>query len=222
MDDLGRSLAFPFRDANWVLKFIVGIAFMLLSVIGLGLPVLAGYYIQTVGRSMRSEEPLLPDWTDIGVMFITGFKFCVVYFIYLLPAILLILPALLIGIVAGLGELPDGFGAVVTIYTFGMLLIYIPYILAFTLLSPVITCRFAVNERISEALDIGAILRDFRAVWPTATVTVLLTIILQSLAWVGIFFFLIGVLVTIFYSIVVSAHLFGAVHRTRVREGAVA
>jgi hypothetical protein len=222
MDDLGRSLAFPFRDENWVLKFIIGIAFMLLSVIGLGLPVMAGYYVQTLRRSMRSEEPLLPEWTDIGIMFITGFKFCLVYFLYLLPAILLLLPAILIGIVAGLGELPEGFGAVVAIYSFGMLLIYIPYVLAFTLLSPVIACRFALNERISEALDIGAILREFRAVWPTATVTVLLSIVLQTLAWVGIFFFLIGVLATIFYSIVVSAHLFGAVHRIRIRDGATA
>jgi hypothetical protein len=222
MDDLEKSLAFPFRDGNWVLKFIIGIAFMLLSIIGLGLPVMAGYYVQTVRRSMRDEDPALPEWTDIGIMFVTGFKFCVVYVLYLLPAILLVLPALLIGVVAGVGELPEGFGAIVTIYTFGMLLIYIPYVLAFTLLSPVITCRFALNERISEALDIGAVLRDFRAVWPTATVTVLLTILLQTLAWAGIFLFLIGVLVTIFYSVVVSAHLFGAVHRVRVREGAAA
>ena len=192
MDDLGRAFGFPFRDPNWVGKFLLAMLFMLLALIGLGIPVLAGYFVQTTRRSMYNQEPLLPDWTDIGIMFITGFKFCVVYFLYLLPALLLVIPAVLVSLIAGIGDLPEGAAAITAIYVFGMLLIYVPYLLAFLALFPVITYRFAMNERISEALDIGAVLRDFRIVWPSATVTALLLVILKSLSWLGIFLFLVS------------------------------
>jgi hypothetical protein len=218
MKDLGTAFSFFFKDPSWITKTLIAAAFMLLSLLGIGIPVLAGYHVQIAQRVMRREEYPLPPWSDIGVQFVLGFKYCVVYFVYMLPVILLFLP--IIGFLAATAftESPEAIGALFTVYLFAAMLVMIPYSLALSLSGPVILYRFAENERISEAIDIVRIFKSFKHNWQNTLVVAMITIGIQSFAAIGLFLFLIGIFLTIFYTSTVSAYLAGQLYLQRAPE----
>jgi hypothetical protein len=185
---------------------------MLLCLLGIGFFILAGYFIRVAQRVMRHEPPGLPEWSDIGVLFITGFKFCVALFVYILPILLLTAPLMALGVAAEFNPDNDFFQIATAIYTFGFMLLIIPYSLALTLAQPIIVYRYAVNERIGEALDIAQIIGAFKYRWQSTLIVALLALGIQSLASVGIVFFIVGVAFTIFYSYLVSSYLAGALY----------
>ena len=165
MKDLGKAFTSIFKDPRWVSKVAVAALFMILSIVLIGFIVLVGYFIQLIQRVIRREEYPLPDWSDIGVKFIVGIKFAIVYLVYLLPVLLLAIPIMVIAVTAALTDQPDLMGAFMAVYMFGFTLLVIPYSLALTLLLPIITYRFAREEKMGAALDIGGVISEFRSNW---------------------------------------------------------
>ena len=217
MIDIGKSLGFPFRDPDWVPKFIIGALFMILGVFGLGIPVIAGYLVRTTQRVMRREQTTLPEWTDVGVMFVVGFKWCVAYVLYLLPVFIAILPILLLAALGTLLENNDLVGLLSSVSLVMLLFLFlIPYSILLTLLLPIITVEFAKRERIVDALNVGRVLRVFRAHWRDAVVIALIGIALTALAGFGVLFFLVGVLFTIFYAYLVLAYMAGLLYQAQI------
>ncbi len=222
MKDLGRAFSFIFKDPRWVTKVVIAAAFMLLSLLIIGIFVLVGYFIELTQRVMRREEYPLPEWTDIGVKFVVGVKFAVVYLVYLLPVILLVIPIIGIAMAAAIAEQPEMMAAFVTVYMFGFTLLIVPYTLALTLFLPIITYRFARAEKISDALDVGGVVKEFRGNWENTLIVALIALGIESLAGVGLFAALIGIFFTIFYAYAVSHYLYGALYLHQLeREGAV-
>ncbi|MBP1655183.1 MAG: hypothetical protein H6Q28_1739 [Bacteroidetes bacterium] len=218
MDDFGRAFSFPFRDPQWFVKFLIGSLMCLLCVVGVGFFILAGYFIQITQRAIRNDEPGLPDWSGLGDKFVMGVKIVIVYLVYLLPVILLMIPLLPLAVLTERPEAGDLIGLFSLVYFFGFTLLIVPYSIALTIASPIINYRFALNERIGDALDIGAIIRDFGKNWQNVLVVVLITIGVQSFAWIGVVLFLVGVLFTILYSYMVPAYLSGLLHRDTIRK----
>ena len=145
MKDLGKAFTFIFKDPRWVSKVAVAALFMILSIVLIGFIVLVGYFIQLIQRVIRREEYPLPDWSDIGVKFIVGIKFAIVYLVYLLPVLLLAIPIMVIAVTAALTDQPDLMGALMAVYMFG-----------FTLLRPHLAKNGLVQ--IAEGLDLRALL----------------------------------------------------------------
>jgi hypothetical protein len=217
MDDIGRAFIFPFKDPRWFVKFLVGSVMSLLVFVGVGIFILAGYFVLVTQRAMRGEEGL-PEWDGIGRMFVLGLKIIIVYVVYLLPVILLLLPLLPLAFLVDQAEVGELAGLFSLVYTFGYTLLIVPYSLALTALSPIINYRFALNERVSDGLDLGSILKDFKHNWQNTLVVALITIGIQSFSWLGIILFFVGVLFTILYSYIVPAHLGGMLYRDTVRK----
>ena len=162
MKDIGKAFGLPFKGPSWASKFLIAGLFMLLCFIGIGIPILVGYLIQVTQRVIRREEHVLPDWNDIGIKFVLGFKYCIVYLVYLIPVFLLVIPV--IGLVAATSatDAPEMVGVLSIIYMFGFTLLVIPYSLLLTAIFPIIAYRFALREKISDAIDLGKVFRDFR------------------------------------------------------------
>ncbi len=209
MKDLGKAFTYPFKDPAWVSKLLLSAVFMILSLFVIGLFVMAGYFIQIVQNVMRGERERLPEWNDVGVKFLLGFKYCVVSLIYLLPVFLLLLPLLVLSLIGMVSEEPEFIGVLASIYSFGFILIVIPYSLALALFLPIITYRFAAHERIGEALDIGEMIRNFKRTWQDTLVIALIAIGLHAAAALGLIVFVVGVLFTLFYAYAVSSYLYG-------------
>ena len=212
MKDIGKAFSLPFKDPSWVSKFVIAGLFMILCLLGIGIPVIVGYLIQVTQRVIRREETALPEWNDIGVKFVLGFKYCVVYLIYLIPVLLLMIPVIGLAVATSTTDAPEMVGVLSIIYIFGFTLLMIPYSLLLAAIFPIVAYRFALREKISDAIDLGRIFKDFRANWQNTVVVALIAIGIQSFAFIGILFFLIGVFFTVFYVYLVSAAMHGILY----------
>lgn len=213
MENLDRAFSFPFHQKEWGLKVFVGSLFVLLCLAGLGIPVVAGYMIRVCQRVMKNDEELLPEWSDVGVMFITGIKYIAVTLLYQLPIFLLMIPLLAFAVMGAMTEPSESAAMIFGFYLFGFLLLVVPYTLLYTLLSPVITYRFALNERISDGLDVARVFREFRQQWGNATLSAFLIVVVGIFSALGIILFFVGILATVFYAYLVSAALSGMLYR---------
>ena len=221
MKDIGKAFSLPFKDPSWASKFVIAGLFMLLCLLGIGIPIIVGYLIQVTQRVIRHEEPALPEWSDIGVKFVLGFKYCVVYLIYLIPVFLLVIPVIGLAVATSTTDAPEMVGVLSIIYIFGFTLLVIPYSLLLTAIFPIVAYRFALRERISDAIDLGRIFKDFRVNWQNTAVVALIAIGIQSFAFIGILFFLIGVFFTVFYVYLVSAAMHGLLYLDLPQERSV-
>lgn len=220
MKDLGKAFSFIFDDPQWVSKTIIAALFMLLSLVVIGIFVLMGYFIELTQRVIRREQYPLPEWKDVGVKFLVGFKYFVVLIVYMLPVMLLFVPLLVLTMIASVADQSEAFGAFAAVYTFGFMLLIVPYILLFTLLTPIITYRFALRGRIGDGLDVGAILGDFKRNWQNTLVVAMITVGLESFAGIGILALFIGIFFTLFYAYAVGGYLYGALYLS-TQEGVV-
>jgi len=215
MKDLGKSFSFAFKDPDWVPKFLIAALFMILAIVGIGIFVIAGYMVIVTRRAMKGEDRGLPDWRDLGVMFVLGFKYCIVYLLYLLPMFILFIPLVALSAITRAAGEAGIVESLAVIYSFGMILLVMPYSIAFTVIVPIINYRFAERGRIADALDISAVVRDFKANWQNTLVVALIAVGIQSLAGIGLVLLIVGVIFTIFYSYLVSAHMCGVLYRER-------
>jgi hypothetical protein len=171
---------------------------------------------------MRREQNPLPEWTDIGVMFVTGFKFCMVHLIYSLPIILLYIPFLVITIIAAVthhGEIPDALAGLSFLLMMLVLAVGIPYGLLLTAFSPIIMGRFARNESIGDALDVRELVLAFKKNWQNTLIVALIGVGIRSFSAIGIIVFVIGIFFTIFYSYLVTAYMAGTLALDQPQEG---
>jgi hypothetical protein len=213
VNNIGTAFSFPFKDPDWIVKTLIACVFALLSLLLFGIFILMGYLTGISQRVMRGEEHALPPWTNIGSMLVVGFKLFVVHFLYILPMMLVYVPFLIIiGVTEAIGneQVDPALTGISAMFAALSVLFLLPYALAYTVLSPIINYRFARNESIGEAMDIGAVLRTFRKQWQSTVIVALIAAGLQSvLAGAGIIIMIIGVIVTIVYSYFVSFHLYG-------------
>jgi len=218
MKDLGKAFSFPFKDPDWVAKHILGALFTALSFLLIGIPFVAGYFVQVTQRVMHRQEPAMPSWSGLGEKFLVGLRFCVVYGLYLAPTLLLLVPLLVLAAAAEVANDSDVLALLTVIYSFGYTLAVIPYSLALTLATPIILYRFAERGIIGDALDVRALIREFRGNWQNVLIVALISLGLQSFASVGVIVFLIGMLFTIWYAYLVSAYLGGLLYLERPEE----
>lgn len=218
MKDLGKAFSAYFKDPQWFSKTLIAILWMLLCIVGIGIFVLAGYFVQITQRVMRKEEVVLPSWGDIGAKIVLGFKLIVTYAVYMIPMVILFVPVLILAVLSGAGDEADAMPILFSVYIFGITLLLIPYGLALSLFSPIIMYRFAENERISDALDVAALFREFKGNWQNALVVALITMGIQSIAGMGVFLLFVGVFFTIFYTYVVSSYLCGVLYLSRGQQ----
>jgi hypothetical protein len=221
MKDLGKAFTFFFQDPSWITKTLIAAGFMLLSLLGIGIPVLVGYCIQLTQRVMKREQYPLPAWTDVGVQFVTGIKYCVAIFVYLLPIVLLYIPFIVLLIAGSFAPDSEALGLATTLYMFPFMIFIIAYSVLLAAASPIIMYLFAERERIGDALDIARIFREFKRNWQNALVVALLTTAIESFAFIGIIFFLVGVFLTVFYAYAVSSYLAGLLYLERPQQEVV-
>lgn len=81
-------LTFPFRDAKWKEKMLVGslIAFASFMIPFIPQLLLTGYGVQMARRMvLENAEPHLPEWNDWGALLMDGLRVGLARLIYLLP-----------------------------------------------------------------------------------------------------------------------------------------
>jgi hypothetical protein len=57
MNNLGEAFTYVFSDRDWPVKFLVGILFLFLSIIVVGIPFVTGYFLEIIRRVLIGPSP---------------------------------------------------------------------------------------------------------------------------------------------------------------------
>jgi hypothetical protein len=207
--DFGRTLGFFFQDPNWVQKILIGSLFTILSMFFVGGIFIAGYAARLVRRAARGEPHPLPEWDDLGGMFVEGLSVIGAYLIHLVPAIaafaMLFIPVALMG--EGGSEPPPA----------ALLLLVLLVILAFVLLLAVLFyftaafTRLAIEERFGAAFEVQHNLAFIRRNTGNLLMALAAFLVSNFIAQFGILLLCVGILPATFWSQCVGAYALGEV-----------
>src|SRR5262249_30779361 len=128
------------------------------AVILIGGPLVAGYWLRVIARVGRGETRPLPDWDDLGGLFMDGLKAIGLYLVCLL-ALLLPLGGLrrAPGLVAG-GLSKGSEGAAASVAGLGVLGLYCAFFLMMLILLvylPAVFVRLALSGRFGVGFEFG-------------------------------------------------------------------
>ncbi|MBA4313511.1 MAG: hypothetical protein C0417_12880 [Chlorobiaceae bacterium] len=213
MVDIGDSFKFSFKDPDWVMKYMIGGIFSLLSILILPIPVLYGYYIELLQKVSNNDPNPLPDWKDPGIKFLTGLKYIGVMIIYYLPLLIILVPTLVLFIIMSFWNSHTGNLFESGLFGMFIILTVVPYSIFIYLLQPTITILFSKNESIRDAINIGEVIKLFKIKWEDILVISVLTVVFDFLAVAGILFFIIGIFFTTFFVQIIRFHLYGQIAR---------
>ena len=225
----------PFTD---IAKLIIGALVSVIPVVNL---ISVGYALESSGLGKTKTSKDMPEWKNIGNLFIKGLASSVIRFIYAIPATIVfvtgagfavasmlnayvgtVIPQEMISSVMAGESSPELITQLVsqnwhlalpTLATLGpVLLIGTALMILAQYMAPIAVLNYLKNNRFSEALDIGTVLRKtftmkyFTAWIIAAIVTSIATILLSLIP-------LIGIPIAVFVSGVMTYSMFGDVYR---------
>jgi hypothetical protein len=207
--DFGRTLGFFFQDPNWVQKLLVGSLFTLLSFVFIGGVFIAGYAVRLLRRAARGETYPLPEWDDLGGMFMEGVMAIAAYLLHILPCILafglLAIPFILLGSNDGDPQ-PAAFLVIFPVLILVMLLFF-----AMLFYFTAALTRLAVEERFGAAFEFSQNLAFLKRNTGNILMAVLAFLVSNFIAQFGIILLCIGIIPATFWSQCVAAYALGEV-----------
>ena len=197
--DYGAAFTFINKDENWISKAIMAAVFvLLLPFLGLGSLLLMGWTIAIARRVINSDAELLPDWSELGQIFIDGLKMLVVFFIWAIPAYLL----------GGIGALINSDVVSICVGLIGFL-----YAILLVLLVPAVIGQLAAGASFGQVLNPANSSRLLMAKLPETVIVTALYLIGISLAFTfGLLLCGIGIFATLPYAYGVIGHLAGQLY----------
>jgi hypothetical protein len=198
--DVGRAFSFVFQDPRWVSKVAIGALLILIPIFGW--LVVFGYAMRITRLVATTGTDLpLPEWDDFGGLFMEGLRAFGVAFVWSLPA----------SVISGCLNLSvgDSAGSQLAINC-----LTLPLSVATGLVLAAALGRTAVEGTFAAGLEFGRVLGIVRDRIGDYVVVVLIGYVAVIVAALGLIALCIGVLVTIVYYFLITAHLYGqAYHR---------
>jgi hypothetical protein len=150
--DFGRALKFVTEDPDWIKKILIGGAAMLLSILVVGSILVSGYWVRLIQRAARGEARPLPEWDDLGGLFMDGLRAVGIYLahvlVVMLPLGLAALALVLIGgdfaRLSGGSGMEDAMSELTGVGIFGLYGLFWIAMLLLMLYLPAALTRFAV------------------------------------------------------------------------------
>ena len=210
--DIGKSISFVFEDKKWIEKVLIGGLIMMFTVIFswtiivgvIGGALMLGYMVQLVRNVRQREEYPLPAWDDWGAKIGSGIKLWVIFFVWMLPLIIISFP---FGILTGIGG--EDVGA---LFSLCFSCISILYGIIFFLASPAITIRFAEGEDLSSGFQFSEILEFTKKHVGDIIIAVIVLWLIQMVAgFIGLLLCGIGLFFTGIWAMMVQGHLYGQI-----------
>ena len=212
--DFGRALRFFFEDPKWVTKIILGSLFAMLSFFFVGAFFIAGYVVGITRRTARGESQPLPEWDDLGTLFVDGARALAVYLGHIIPlGILATVLALAVGGVFQSENTPDSLRVMAILIVFaGYVLVTIASI-AVLLYLPAAFTRFVVQDRVAAAFDVRENFLFIKRNLANYGLALLAILAASFLSQFGIILFCIGIFPASFWSSSVLGFVLGEVAR---------
>jgi hypothetical protein len=199
--DLGSSFTYVFEDEEWIKKVLIAALAAFIAFIG-WIPLL-GWSIMITRRVIRRDPVPLPDWSDIGGLFMLGLKGLAIVIVACILPLVLSLPLILISAVANDSD------TIYMLYSICYGCFSIIYGLAIAFVLPASFGILADTDSLPDALNPSKLIALIRAV-PSAYLMALVGGILASIvADFGVILCFVGVFATFAYAAAVMGHLYG-------------
>jgi hypothetical protein len=216
--DLGKSFTFMFEDKDWIAKLGIGGLIVLLSIFIIPIPLVVGYALALTKRVAEGDPTPLPEWTNLGDMYVKGLTAIVGVLVWSIPIIVLACCASLINVSFVSTASNDGSGAQALSGVGGILLACISCLLiivgiAISLFVYAPLTNFALNNQVATFWDFRGNWNFIRANSSNYLIAFLLALVANFIAGLGTIACFIGVFFTSFWGYLVAAHLFGQVAR---------
>lgn len=204
--DLGKSFGFVFEDQDWVKKLLLGGVISIVPILGLAA---VGYMLRTLKNVAAGAPRPLPEWDDLGGDFVKGLVTVVAGFIYALPLLVLFVPVVVLGALAGQNSNSDAGGLLVMA---GVWCLAVPYGLILSAWLPAATARFALDGDLGAFFRFGEIWGLIRRNLGNYIIALLVYMVVsQVAAMIGAIALGIGAVFTGFWATLFYAHLLGQV-----------
>lgn len=215
--DIGSAFTFMFDDEEWVKKLAIGGGLALVGVIlspiligfALFLPLL-GYMLEVI-KNVRDGQTKLPEWTDFGNLFVKGLMLFLIILIYQIPVI--ILACLSGGINAAMTQADSDMAQALTIVSVCFSCLQFVASLVVGAIMPAAWIRYAQYDTFGSAFQFNEIFKFISANIGNYIIAILLSWVASFLAILGLILCIIGVFFTTFWSVLVSANLYGQLAR---------
>jgi hypothetical protein len=213
--DFGKALRFFFEDPKWVTKIILGGLFAMLSIFVVGGLFVAGYVVGVTRRAARGEARPLPEWDDLGGLFVDGVRATVVYLAHVLPlGVLATLLGLAVGGAASASQdVPDAFRVLAILMVFAGWLLVTVLSLVLLVYIPAAFTRFVLQDRIGAAFDVRENILFIKRNLANYGLALLTFLAASFLSQFGIILFCVGIFPASFWSSCVLGFVLGEVAR---------
>jgi hypothetical protein len=209
-----------FDDQDWIKKIAIGggitLAALILTPILVGLALflpLSGYMLETL-KNVRDGRPTpLPEWTNFGDMFSKGLMIFVIGLVYNLPSILFSCISGGINIAVANPDIDPDIAATLGIVSACVSCLQIIVSLAGNALLPGAIIRYAEFGSLGSAFQFGEIFNFIKNNIGDYIIVVLLGWVAGLIAAMGLILCIVGVFFTGFWSVLVTANLYGQLAR---------
>jgi len=178
---IGKAFSFSFQDKSWVTKFLIAALVSIVPILNFAW---TGYIVELVKNVIDRKDEPLPEWGDFGKKFMDGLIVTVAYFVYSLPAILVVClmsGLIFIPAIAAGGEVSQetvdriltGSGVV----SFCLICLISLYALVLTVLLPGILANFAQKRTFKSCFELGGVYRTVAAHGSSYFMVVLMLIV---------------------------------------------
>jgi energy-coupling factor transport system substrate-specific component len=203
--NLGDAVTFVVRSDRWVRRLLAAALCLLFSWLIVPLLLLIGYVVE-IARRVRAGDRQLPAWTHRWRKISDGFKLLAVILIWLIPSVLLSIPAAIVS--APQPQPPPAVDTTASDLAGIVAAVGSVWGLVVVLLEAAIISQF-LDRGFLGALNVVAVLRRVRMNLALSIVVGALLVALSTIGFIGLVVLLVGVLITIPYASFVGAYLIG-------------
>jgi hypothetical protein len=216
--EFGRGFTFFFEDPDWIKKALIGGLFTLLGTLIIGTIFVAGYLVRLFRAVVRGEARPLPEWEDLGGMFMDGLKAVAAYLIVFLIAMAVPLALGCVGALAGggiaaLGEHAEPLAALSALAFFGFYILAFVAALAAAVYFPAAFTRFVLQDRIGAVLEFRENVDYIRRNLANYALALVLYLAASFAAQFGFILCCVGLFATSFWAACVAGWALGEVAR---------
>ena len=161
--DVAKAFTYITDDERWMGKLGIGVLISLVSFLILPAFLLSGYMVGIARNVMNGEKRPLPEWEDLGTLFMDGLSIVIVSIVYTLPFWLL--TCIAFATTVGFGGLSEATqiseDAVVAgiLATWGLIgCLFLIFMLAFFFISPAIVIQYVREGNLSACFRFGEVL----------------------------------------------------------------
>ena len=219
--DLATAFRFVPEDPDWIKKILVGGVFMLLSMFLVGAVFVAGYGVRLIRRAAAGEPRPLPEWEDLGGMFGDGLRALAIYFVYVLPVVVVPMAFAVVVAMAGAGlsgasgarGASEAVSALAAVGFMGLYALTAVLMLVLSLYVPAALARFVMLDRLSAGFEVRENFAFIRRNLGNYAMTLLLYLLASFAAQLGIILCCVGFFPASFWAVCILCWSLGEVVR---------